>query len=178
MGFDRPKSLDLKDYGIKVVFFREKVVSQALRTVRFVIRPTSSFAAIRGEAASSPERCSRTSLRPIVVGFPPELRRLRCCVVSETLASGTPVSLAGVTIALYAHATLADTPLVWTRDHVETLLWFGLKQCASDLEIDLPSDAARALHAVLACCAEGEFHDPKSERISELFSPLQELASL
>ena len=177
MGTDRLSCSIIKHWR---PFFGEirKPVSHPVSMVGLVIRTSSSLASIRGDAGDSVNRCSRNSLRPIVAGLSPELRRLRCRVLSDTLSSGRPVSLSGVTVALSAHVTLADAPLVWTREHVETLLWFGLKQCASDLEIELPDDAARALHAILACCVHVEFCDSRSEAVSELFAPLQELASL
>ena len=137
-----------------------------------------NFEAIPGSDTAAESRCSRTTWRPIVSSLPHNVRQLRRQVLAETLANGLPVSLAGVTVALTAHVTLCETPLVWSRDHIETLLWFGMQQTVRDLGVELPEDAAEALHAIVALCVDSEYQSADSDASAELFAPLRELTRL
>ena len=141
-------------------------------------KSTPHFEALTGHDPVTDDRCGRATWRPIVVSLPHDVRELRRRVLAETLANGVPVSLAGVTVALAAHVTLCEAPLVWTREHIETLLWFGMQQTVRDLGVALPEDAADALYAIVAVCVDSEFQHPDNDQVAELFAPLRELTRL
>ncbi len=115
--------------------------------------------------------------RELVSDLPVALRALRVEVLRETLAAGLPVDPDVVTIVLSAHVDRSFDPMRFESADVESLLWFGISEFCEGHDVEVPSSAAKVLHAVLATAVRLDVLAPGSDGVAELFAPLRELGA-
>lgn len=109
--------------------------------------------------------------------LPDELRRLRRRVLTDTMANGVPVRPAALCAVLAAHDDLADTPLTFTAEHVQELLWFGVHEYCEDVGLEVPEGCRDALHAVLAAASAMNLFADDSDPVGEVFGVFHQLAA-
>ena len=84
-----------------------------------------------------------------------------------------PIRPDALVVVLSAHVDMVDDPLVFTNEHVQELLWFGIHEFCEDRSLIVPDQCFEALHAVVATATTGEILSKESDRPSELLSAIQ-----
>jgi len=118
----------------------------------------------------------RTVRRALTKELPPELRAIRRRVLAETMSNGVPVRPSALCAVLAAHADLADSPLTFTADHVQELLWSGVSEFCEDVGLVVPNGCSQALYAVLAVAKAHGLFDEQSDSTAAVFAAFGELA--
>lgn len=119
----------------------------------------------------------RAARRVLVRDLPDDLRQLRRAVMSETMANGLPVRPAALCAVLAAHNDLAESPLCFTTDHVQELMWCGVQEYCDDIGFLVPEGCPQALHAILAVATAHELFDDDSDPVGDVFGALGELVA-
>ena len=104
-----------------------------------------------------------------------EVSRLYGTVLASSFRNGTPVSPNALVIVLSAHLDLAEAPLVFTSEHIQELLWFGIEELCEDLGFVVPAGCVEALGAALRSATDLGILATNSDRPRVLLDALGEM---
>ena len=119
------------------------------------------------------EEIDKEQRRYLRAELPDCLNDLYKVVLTDSLRSGVPIRPDALVVVLSAHVEMVHDPLVFTNEHVQELLWFGIHEFCEDRSLIVPERCFEALHAVLASATKAEILSENSDRPGELLSALQ-----
>jgi|GEM_PF-1845198 len=126
---------------------------------------------------SDPQIVDRAARKGLLNDLPSELRALHVDVLAHTLQSGIPVAPSALVVVLSAHIDTADSPMRFTAEHVQELLWFGLAEFCEDYHLQVPDGCQEALHALLSIAVATNSLDTASDSVGDVFAAFGQLAA-